>query len=278
MKPIRLITQPTVIVLAEQRLDLEGLNALYDYVGEYRPECLPEPKRQRNAKNRGRDLFPHLMAEGPTSDNEFLVELAGRNCYYSYGAKAGKKANRDYIAHTQAGTVPHRSVMYHAKMTFFVAGVSRHLSHELIRHYVGSDRDQEGSPSQESTRYTEHTGHFVVPPAVAEAGSVAAFAERMQSAYGIYLDYIAAATAVHEAAHGGKKPLGLARKRIYEAASSYLPQAAATSFVWTSNPIALNKMFQERGDESSAAEFQRLTATWRTLCEGRWAGLFPTRG
>ena len=197
------------------------------------------------------------------------------NCYHSYGAKAGKKSNADYIAHTQSGTVPHRSIMYHAKMTFFVAGISRRVSHELIRHYVGADRSEEGSPSQESTRYTHHPGQFVVPPKMASDGkAVEQFMAAMTTAYTEYHDYIDREVEAYRAA-SGEEPKGLTRKRIYEAAAGLLPMQAATSLVWTTNPVALSKMFAERTDESADAEFQRLALRWQKLCVARWPNLFP---
>jgi flavin-dependent thymidylate synthase len=197
------------------------------------------------------------------------------NCYHSYGAKAGKKSNADYIAHTQSGTVPHRSIMYHAKMTFFVAGISRRVSHELIRHYVGADRSEEGSPSQESTRYTHHPGQFVVPPKMASDGkAVEQFMAAMTTAYTEYHDYIDREVEAYRAS-SGEEPKGLTRKRIYEAAAGLLPMQAATSLVWTTNPVALSKMFAERTDESADAEFRRLATLWQRLCVARWPNLFP---
>ena len=186
---IRLITEPTVILLAEQRLSSPGLNDLVDWVRDYRPECLPDGLENVPASHaRGMFLFPHEGDEGnrAITDNELLVELAGRECYHSYGLKAGRKDNREYLERMlfpeDPGMLPHASVAYHAKMTFFIAGVSRRVSHELIRHYVGADRSEEGSPSQESTRYTFHPGHFAVPPRVMDGGmsSITEFAEAMQ--------------------------------------------------------------------------------------------------
>lgn len=268
---VTVLFQPVVIPLAEMTLLPQGLDDLVEWVGDYRPECLP------GEDPTGMDLFPHDGTEGGRSltGNELLVELAGRNCYHSYGAKAGKKSNRDYIAHTQSGTVPHRSIMYHAKMTFFVAGISRRVSHELIRHYVGADRSEEGSPSQESTRYTHHPGHFIVPPKMALDGqSVDKFIVAMSAAYNEYHDYIDRETEAYRAA-SGEEPKGMTRKRIYEAAAGLLPMQAATSLVWTTNPVALAKMFAERTDESADAEFRRLALQWQRLCVARWPNLFP---
>ena len=273
---VTLISEPTVILLGEMRLRRDGLNKLRDWVASYRPECLPEEDGD------GLGLFPHGLEEThgdvtrTLSDNEMLVELAGRNCYHSYGLKAGRKTNREYIAHSQSGTIPHRSIMYHAKMSFFLAGISRRVSHELIRHYVGADRDEEGSPSMESTRYTLHPGHFVTPPRVLKSGpeAVEAFRHNMQVGYHHYLNYIRESEDSWIKDHGGL-PKGMDRKRIYEAAAGQLPMQAATSLVWTSNPVALNKMFTERTDETTDAEYQRFALVWQAVCKSEGPNLFP---
>jgi thymidylate synthase ThyX len=163
-------------------------------------------------------------------------------------------------------------------MTFFLAGISRRVSHELIRHYVGADRSEEGSPSQESTRYTFHPGHFAVPPYVIARGLSAAtgFHQAMESAYSNYLAFINREETLWESAHG-KKPTAIDRKRIYEAAAGLLPMQACTSMVWTTNPLALSKLFSERCSEAADAEFQRFALKWRAVAEARWPNLFRAR-
>ena len=269
---VTLVLHPTVIPMAEMSFIPGALDALTDWVREYRPECLPNGE-----SSTGADLFPHDGNEGGRNltDNEKLVELAGRNCYLSFGAKAGKKTNAEYISHSQSGRVPHRSIMYHAKMTFFVAGVSRRLTHELIRHYVGADRSEEGSPSMESTRYTDHPGFYVVPPRMLASGAnaVLQFEKDMNVGYTAYRAYITREVEDHVLLHGAA-PKGMDRKRIYEAAAGLLHGQAATSLTWTANPVSLDKMFQERSDESADAEFQRLVGVWRQTCQ-RWPNLFP---
>lgn len=288
MTEIRLITEPTVIVLADMQLDRGGMNELLDWVQDYRPECVPDslpPGRDERAMA----LFPHdgrreTMHNGSNrlTDNELLVELAGRECYHSYGLKAGRKDNQDYIARMlfpdTPGMLPHASVAYHAKMTFFLAGISRRVSHELIRHYVGADRSEEGSPSQESTRYTFHPGHFAVPPYVINGGpsTVQTFRVAMESAYQRYLSFIDREESAWESAHG-KKPTAIDRKRIYEAAAGLLPMQACTSMVWTTNPLALAKLFSERCSAAADAEFQRFAYKWREIAEARWPNLFRDR-
>lgn len=304
MSAIRLITEPTIIVLGEMKLRTDGLNSLLDWVQDYRPECVPSDLLG-DEHARAMALFPHDgyrneqpgAPTGPLTDNEMLVELAGRNCYLSYGQKAGRKSNAEYIAHTQSGSIPHASIMYHAKMTFFLAGISRRVSHELIRHYVGADRSEEGSPSQESTRYTFHPGHFAVPPYVLDQAiaeyqvaeeegheavqaicpmdmpAARSFQRSMEQTYHGYLEFIAREEAMYRE-RCGRLPTGLERKRIYEAAAGLLPMQACTSLVWTTNPLALAKLFRERCDESADREFQRLAKKWRSIAIAAWPNLF----
>ena len=276
-RTVRLVTEPTVLVLGEMNVDPAGLDGLVQWVKDYRPECLPNDEGEPCWDQ----LFPHDRTDGngrPLSGNELLVEISGRECYHSYGLKAGRKSNKDYIAHSQSGTVPHRSIMYHAKMTFFVAGISRRVSHELIRHYVGADRSEEGSPSQESTRYTHHPGHFVVPPRMLEnPDEVKLFRIAMDQAYRSYHAYISQEVEAFTV-RTGKSPVGMDRKRIYEAAAGLLPMQATTSMVWTTNPVALAKLFLERTDESADAEFRRLALLWQKLACARWPNLFHQPG
>src|SRR5678816_754509 len=100
------------------------------------------------------------------TDNELLCELAGRKCYDSFAEAGAKRTNGEYLRSMWQGRIPHRSTGYHAKMSFFFAHVSRRVSHELIRNYVGADRDEEGNPSQESTRFTHHPGVYIAHPSI----------------------------------------------------------------------------------------------------------------
>lgn len=289
---IKIITEPTVVVLAEMGLDVDGVEVLVQWLGDAAPACLVDDWRDAldHAARIGETdtvmglVFPHkrLREDGtgfPISDNELLVELAGRKCYNSFGQKAGRAENAAYIANTMGapGKIPHASIMYHAKMTFFFAGISRRMSHELIRHYVGADRTEEGCPSQESTRYTEHPGHFIAHPRMVlgkEPPWVDPFFEdRMEHNHGAYLEYLRREVEEYKKTYG-EEPKGMARKRIYEAAAMLLPGAAATSMLWTTNPVALAKLFTERCDEAADLEFQRFAKKLREVSYARWPNLF----
>lgn len=271
-------SEPTIEIIASMLLDWTGIVKMADWVEAHRPECVPYGAGCGPIA-RAQALFPHDMTDPEdgrcVTDNELLVELAGRKCYDSFGAKAGKKSNREYIENTQSGAVPHASILYHAKMTFFFSGISRRVSHEIIRNYVGADRDEEGSPSQESTRFTHHYGFFICPPWYLNTEMELTFERSMKVAYSNYTAAVDIEFARYRDEHGGENPLGIDRKRIYEAASAMLPHQAETSFLWTTNPAAIAKFVREREDPSADLEIQRFARTWRRVVMRRAPNLFP---
>lgn len=294
-KQVTILTgDPTVIPIAEMQLNTLGIEDMIGWVKEHRPECVPEEQEETlSSPPRWVQLFPHDGTDENTgrelTANELLVELAGRKCYDSFGLKAGRKSNKEYIENTQSGDIPHASVMYHAKMSFFFAGISRRVSHEIIRNYVGADRDEEGSPSQESTRFTHHYGFFIEPPRYLGAGQLEPedtramahrrrmmrhFKESMQVAYDNYLEAVELEVLEWQRVHG-KLPTSIDKKRIYEAASSFLPHQAETSFIWTTNPSAIAKFVRERANNAADLEIQRFAKKWRKVCVDRWPNLFP---
>jgi thymidylate synthase (FAD) len=290
-KEVTILTgEPTVTLIAAMKLLPEGIEDMMAWVGTHRPECLPDDPEDQS----WRSLFPHDLEEATPNqndsqvfqkrgltDNELLVELAGRKCYDSFGKKAGKKTNAEYIKNTQQGDIPHASILYHAKLSFFFAGISRRVSHEIIRNYVGADRDEEGAPSQESTRFTHHYGFFIAPPKYLDETQLgpkgmllAFFRDSMQLAYGRYLEAVRMECEVWEKAHG-KPPTSIDKKRIYEAASSFLPHQAETSFIWTCNPASIAKLVRERAHPAADLEIQRFARKLRKVAYEYCPNLFP---
>src|SRR6516164_9578593 len=91
---------------------------------------------------------------------EHLVEAAGRVCYMSF-AKPRHGGNKTYIGHILE--VGHGSVLEHAVWNPLFTGVSRSLTHELIRHRAGFGY------SQLSQRYVdESVAEYVEPDVIAE--------------------------------------------------------------------------------------------------------------
>ena len=86
---------------------------------------------------------------------EVLGEIAGRTCYMSFGK--GRKSNREYLENILSSK--HGSVLEHAVWNLLITGVSRALTHELVRHRAGFGY------SQLSQRYVDESeARYVVPP------------------------------------------------------------------------------------------------------------------
>lgn len=274
--------EPIIEVIAEQALVHEGVMNMARWIERYRPKCVPS-----SGFNEPLDLVPHdgmdddpfgtdAPARRKITDNELLAELAGRKCYDSFADAGARRGNGDYLRSMWEGRIPHRSTGYHAKMTFFFAHVSRRVSHELIRNYVGSDRDEEGAPSQESTRFTHHPGIYIAHPHYLGAPhELLAFTQRAQRNYEEYCATILRKEKHYFEKHG-KDPKGLDRKRIYESSSGDLLMSCGTSFIWTTNPMAMLKFFLERDDEAADMEMCRFARAWKNLSLRRWPNLFPT--
>ena len=88
-----------------------------------------------------------------------LAEFAGRACYQSWRKPNPVTAtNAGYLRHILE--VGHLSVLEHGTVSFYLTGVSRSLTHELIRH-------RHFSYSQLSQRYVpEHDSQVVLPPGI----------------------------------------------------------------------------------------------------------------
>jgi len=276
---------PGITLLAQQKIEPEGVMGMAEWVRQHRPDCVPI-----SAPGGVFDLLPHDQFDDPhdlvehkprnqLTDNEVLCEIAGRKCYDSFAEKAGKKTNQEYFEHIVSMDPIHSSILYHAKMTFFFAGVSRKFSHQFIRNYVGSDRDEEGSPSQESTRFTYHYGWYIAPPFIlqGEPGAVEvrveSFRRACQANYDAYRTFVDAETIAFER-RTGAPPKGGDKKDIFEAGAGYLSMSAETSFVWTTNPMALRKFLKERCHGAADAEIFRFAKKLARLCFDLWPNLF----
>ena len=87
-----------------------------------------------------------------------LAEFAGRACYQSWSKPNPATAtNAGYLRHILE--VGHLSVLEHGTVTMYLTGISRSLTHELIRH-------RHFSYSQLSQRYVPERDAALVEPAV----------------------------------------------------------------------------------------------------------------
>src|SRR5436189_4212988 len=118
---------------------------------------------------------------GESTDGERLAEFAGRLCYMSQKNPANRSTG-DYLENIKRQG--HGSVLEHANYSLLLEGVSRSLTHELVRHRAGF------AYSQLSQRYVDESeANFVVPPAI--IGDAALEAEWTKQVEGGQSAYVA---------------------------------------------------------------------------------------
>src|SRR5947209_18011433 len=112
---------------------------------------------------------------GESTDGERLAEFAGRLCYMSQHNPA-KRQTREYLENIKKQG--HGSVLEHANYSILLEGVSRSLTHELVRHRAGF------AYWQLPQRYRDESqANFVVPPAIlGEAALEAMWRTQMEQA------------------------------------------------------------------------------------------------
>ena len=177
-----------------------------------------------------------------------LAEFAGRACYQSWSKPNPATAtNEGYLRHILE--VGHLSVLEHGTVSLYLSGVSRSLTHELIRH-------RHFSYSQLSQRYVPERDAAVVEPAViaedpelhekflaATDAALAAYAELLEGLEKRFAD-VPNAT--------------LRRKQARQAARAVLPNAVETRIVVTGNYRAWRHFIAMRASEHADVEIRRL--------------------
>jgi thymidylate synthase (FAD) len=100
-----------------------------------------------------------------TPEPERVVAMAARLCYSASGAEElAEKLSEDKVKEMVRRMVSlgHGSTLEHASFTFGIEGVSRVLTHQLVRHRIASY-------DQQSQRYVAaHGFQYITPPSIAE--------------------------------------------------------------------------------------------------------------
>lgn len=131
-----------IILLAETKIDWTGKQKLLEYMGA--------PDWHTDAR----------------SDADELTEICGRLCYRAFGVGLNpnvtkvREGNDTYVGNILKQK--HGSVMEHSSTTLAFMGVSRILTHELVRHRPGM------AYSQESMRFVRLTDYDVYMPGLEE--------------------------------------------------------------------------------------------------------------
>jgi len=190
-----------------------------------------------------------------------LVEFAGRACYQSWSKPNPKTAtNAGYLQHII--DVGHFSVLEHASVSFYITGISRSCTHELIRH-------RHFSYSQLSQRYVpEDESQIVVPPGLEDDDELRRIlVEAADASRATYAELLSRL----EAKFADQPNAILRRKQARQAARAVLPNATETRIVVTGNYRAWRHFIAMRASEHADVEIRRLAIA----CLRQLAGVAP---
>jgi thymidylate synthase (FAD) len=181
--------------------------------------------------------------------SEILTEMAGRTCYMSFGK--GRKTNQEYLANILESK--HGSVLEHAVWCLLITGVSRALTHELVRHRAGFGY------SQLSQRYVDESdARYVVPPLFQENDALRAkWQQTIECLRKAYVELAEAAAQHVQQKYPDLTPRDR-RKWARQAARSILPNACETKIFVTGNSRSWRHFLELRGSVHADTEIRLL--------------------
>ncbi len=173
-----------------------------------------------------------------TNEPQRAVATAARLCYAPIGAAELMESMSDGQIQKVLATIMksgHHSALEHASYTYAIDGVSRALTHQLVRHRIASF-------NQQSQRYVTHDGdpEVIVPATVASDSQLqAVFNAAIDSAYTTYSQLVDAGVPAEDARY-------------------VLPNACASKIVVTMNIRELLHFFELRCCRRAQWEIQDL--------------------
>ncbi len=213
-------------------------------------------------------LRVELLAHTP--DPLSLIYAAFRQCYHAgfvadmwpelCSGKISREKQAEFVASVMESG--HVSPIEHVNFTFAVSGVSRALTHQLVRHRIASY-------SQQSQRYVDGSEfEHVLPPAIA---ANAAAKERFLACMAEVGNAYAEIKAFLE--QDGRKG-----SRANEDARFVLPQAASSRIVLTMNCRSLLNFFEHRCCQRAQWEIRALADSMLALCSEALPAVFRHAG
>jgi len=209
-----------------------------------------------------------LLAHTPNALE--LIYAAFRQCYHAgyvgdmwprlLSGEPDRERQAEFVAHIlESG---HASPIEHVSFTFALSGVSRALTHQLVRHRLASY-------SQQSQRYVDASNFdYIMPPAVAKN---AAARKRFMR----FMDEVGAAYREIRALLEAEGRMGA---KANEDARFVLPQAAQTRIVVTMNCRSLLNFFEQRCCMRAQWEIRAVAEKMLDTCREALPEIFTAAG
>ena len=196
-----------------------------------------------------------------------LIYAACRQCYSEQfaadiftQAKKQETKQEEFISKVIASG--HLSPLEHVSFTFAVSGVSRALSHQLVRHRIASY-------SQQSQRYVKADDFgYVMPQSINRDQVLKAEFEAIIAAIRVSYDKILRRF----------EQKGITGEKANQDARFILPQAAETKLVVTMNCRQLLHFFKQRCCERAQWEIRHLADKMLTICKNVLPCVFLNAG
>lgn len=218
---------------------------LFPFQGNSR-QVMPGRADNSEFEKRVKKDHPYSLETG-----QELIEFAGRLCYESFDLpNEATKTNGAYVRNiVEQG---HESVLEHVSVTFYIEGVSRNLTHELIRH-------RHLSFSELSQRFVDmQDANVVIPPAF--GGGMEPLGSRHKELYGAVVDEL--------------REAGLNRKQARQAARYGLPSGTETKLVVSGNLRAWRDVLKKRLSVHADAEIQELAQKIHAILTEEYPDVF----
>lgn len=216
-----------------------------------------------------------------TPDGEKLIASAAKLCYSSVGIKeiednlSGDEVDKFLSILMNLG---HESPIEHINFTFGVEGVSRTLSHQLVRHRIASY-------SQQSQRYVKlDQFEYIVPPAILNNERTKAIfiqtMEKDQASYDEISDILFKEHYERYINQGLKEKVARskAEKEAIEDARYIFPNACETKIVFTMNARTLLNFFRLRCCNRAQWEIRLMSIEMLKQVKGIYPTVFKNAG
>ncbi len=228
---------PGVALIAKPQVSVGNFA---DFLGGFAPEL---------------HFMQYLDDPTPLPDGAQVCKAAGQLCYASFAPKRTLNADAErYFANIREHG--HGSVLEHANFTFLFYGISRSVTHELVRHRAGV------GVSQVSQRYVSgRVLRFVERPEYQDDPELhTAFQRRVDAAAA---DYNRIAERLLEMQKSGSEILSAdartdLRKKVQQAARSVLPNETEAPLVITANARAWRHILEMRANPHAETEIRAL--------------------
>jgi thymidylate synthase (FAD) len=233
----RYLRHPGVVMIARPEVKLDGMRSFLEGFED--------------------DLqFPgYLEDPTPLPSGTQLLKTAGQTCYSSFGPKRTTNENAGrYFGNTISSG--HGSILEHASYSFFLYGISRSNTHEVVRHRAGTAFSQlsQRFVSGSVLRFVERLEYQDVPQLHKR------FEERIDQLAKEYSDVTDELLALQTEGHPSLTAEARTdmRKRVQQVARSVLPNETETTMVLTANVRAWRHMVEMRTEQHAESEIRDL--------------------